>query len=102
MPSLGGLFLVPRRKTGVRHLPRVTARRHIPCLRSLSPAIALPVYPTDVTFPETLNIHVIYYCIVFIHFYSASHSMSLSEALPTIAIDTVSEFTRRNATGNCK
>jgi len=29
----------------------------------------------------------------FIHFYSASHSLSLSEALP--AIDTVSEFTRR-------
>ena len=34
------------------------------------------------------------YCIVFIHFYSASHSLSLSEALPTTAIDTVSEFTR--------
>jgi len=36
------------------------------------------------------------YCIVlfsvFIHFYSASHNMSLSEALPTTAIDTVSEF----------
>src|SRR6218665_1538325 len=40
--------------------------------------------------------------IVFIHFYSASPSMSLSEALPTTAIDTVSEFTRRNVTGNCK
>src|SRR6218665_133588 len=26
------------------------------------------------------------YCIVFIHFYSASHSLSLSEALPTTAI----------------
>ena len=36
------------------------------------------------------------YCIVFIHFYSASHSMSLSEALPTTAIDTVSEFTRQS------
>ena len=33
-----------------------------------------------------------YYCIVFIHFYSASHSMSLLEALPTTAIDTVSGF----------
>src|SRR6218665_528613 len=32
------------------------------------------------------------YCIVFIHFSSASHSMSLSEALPTTAIDTVSEY----------
>src|SRR6218665_274245 len=42
------------------------------------------------------------YCIVFIHFYSASHGMSLSEELPTTAIDTVSEFTRRSATGNCK
>src|SRR6218665_2693782 len=42
------------------------------------------------------------YCIVFIHFYSASHSLSLSEALPTTAIDTVSEFTRRSATGNCR
>src|SRR6218665_645267 len=41
------------------------------------------------------------YCIVFIHFYSASHSLSLSEALPTTAIATVSEFTRRSATGNC-
>ena len=39
------------------------------------------------------------YCIVFIHFYSASHSMSLSEAFPTTAIDTVSEFTRRSTTG---
>jgi len=28
--------------------------------------------------------------------------MSLSEALPITAIDTVLEFTRRNATGNCK
>jgi len=28
--------------------------------------------------------------------------MSLSEALSTTAIDTVSEFTRRSATGNCK
>src|SRR6218665_997079 len=36
------------------------------------------------------------YCIVFIHFYSASHSLSLSEVLPTTAIDTVSEFTRRS------
>ena len=38
------------------------------------------------------------YCIVFIHFYSASHSKSLSEALPT-AIDTLSEFTRWSANG---
>ena len=37
------------------------------------------------------------YCIVFIHFYSASRSLSLSEALPTTAIDTVAEFTRRSA-----
>ena len=42
------------------------------------------------------------YCIVFIHFYSSSHSLSFLEALPTTAIDTVSEFTRRSATGNCK
>ena len=42
------------------------------------------------------------YCIVFIHFYSTSGSLSLSEALPTTAIDTVSEFTRRSATGNCR
>jgi len=28
--------------------------------------------------------------------------MSYSQALPTTAIDTVSEFTRRSATGNCK
>jgi len=28
--------------------------------------------------------------------------MSLSEALPTTAVDTVSEFTHRSATGNCK
>jgi|SRR6218665_155699 len=34
------------------------------------------------------------YCVVFIHFYSASDSMSLSEALLTTAIDTVLEFTR--------
>jgi len=30
------------------------------------------------------------YCVVFIHFYSASYGMRLSEALSTIAIDTVS------------
>jgi len=34
-----------------------------------------------------------WYCIVFIHFYSAYHSMSFSEELPTTAIDTASEFT---------
>jgi len=28
--------------------------------------------------------------------------MSLSEARPTTAIDTVAQFTRRSATGNCK
>jgi len=39
------------------------------------------------------------YCI---YFYSDSQGMSLSEALPTTGIDTVSEFTRRSATGNCK
>ena len=32
------------------------------------------------------------YCIVFIHFYSTSHSMRLSEALPTTEIDTVRVF----------
>ena len=42
------------------------------------------------------------HCIVFINFYSASHSKSLSEALLTIAIDTVSEFTRQSAPDNCK
>jgi len=42
------------------------------------------------------------YYIAFIHFYSASHSMSLSEALLTTAIDTVSQFTRRSAIGNCE
>src|SRR6218665_3029736 len=41
---------------------------------------------------------IVLYCIVFIHLYSASHSLSLSEALSTTAIDTVSEFARRSAT----
>src|SRR6218665_1987493 len=41
----------------------------------------------------------ILYCIVSIHFYSTSHSMSFSEALPTTAIDTVSDFTCRKTTG---
>src|SRR6218665_3025380 len=41
------------------------------------------------------------YCIVFIHFYSASRSTCLSEALPITATDTVSEFTRRSVTFNC-
>src|SRR6218665_3036786 len=36
----------------------------------------------------------ILYCIVFIHFYSASHSITLSEELPITAIYTESEFTR--------
>src|SRR6218665_1967172 len=48
-----------------------------------------------------LSIVSVLFCIIFIHFYSASHSMSLSEALQTTAIDTVSEFTRQSATGNC-
>src|SRR6218665_3358982 len=43
---------------------------------------------------------IVLYCIVFIHFCSASHSTSLSESLPTTAIDTVSEFIRRSATYN--
>ena len=41
-------------------------------------------------------------CIIFIHFYSTSHNMSLLEALPTSEIDTLSEFTRQRAMGNCK
>jgi len=47
---------------------------------------------------EVWYLHCILYNVL--HFYSASYSMSLSEALPTTAIDTVSEFTRRSATGN--
>ena len=43
-----------------------------------------------------------YSVLYFIHFYSASHSTNLSEALPTTAIDTVSEFTWRSATCNCE
>ena len=35
----------------------------------------------------------ILYCIAFIHFYSASHNMSLSEALRTIAALTVAFYT---------
>jgi len=31
-----------------------------------------------------------------------SHGMSLSKALPIAATDSVSKFTRRSATGNCK
>src|SRR6218665_1175924 len=34
------------------------------------------------------------HCIVFIHFYSAFHNMSLSDALPTTAIDTVGVYTK--------
>src|SRR6218665_996871 len=44
----------------------------------------------------TMEVSVLY-CIVFIHFHSASQSMNLSEALLTTAIDTVLEFTRRCA-----
>src|SRR6218665_38116 len=40
--------------------------------------------------------YVVFVFFVFIPFYSASHSISFSEALPTTAIDTVSEFTRRS------
>ena len=46
----------------------------------------------------TMIVDSYHYCIVFIHFYSASHSTSLSEALPNTATDTVLEFTRRSAT----
>src|SRR6218665_1490469 len=52
--------------------------------------------------PPTVSIFIVLYCTVFIHFYNASHSMNHSEALPTTATNTVSEFTRRSATGNCK
>jgi len=41
-------------------------------------------------------------CILLFYFYSTYHSMSLSEALTTTAINTVSEFACRSATGNCK
>src|SRR6218665_4164165 len=34
----------------------------------------------------------LYNCIVVIHFYSVSHGLGLSEALPIAAIDTVAEF----------
>ena len=42
---------------------------------------------------------IVLYCIVLycIHFYSASHSKSLSEAFPIAAIDTDTEFARRSA-----
>ena len=51
---------------------------------------------------DRIWIHVVVF-FVFIHFYCASHRRRFSEALSTIhvAIDTVSEFTRRSATGNC-
>src|SRR6218665_1648664 len=43
-----------------------------------------------------LFVHLLYlYCFVFVHLYSASHSTSLSEALPTNSIDTVSDFNTR-------
>jgi len=45
---------------------------------------------------------IVLYCIVLVHFYSASYSLGLSEALPTTAIVIVSVFTRRSAIGNCK
>jgi len=38
------------------------------------------------------RLYSIVYCIVFIHFYSASRSMSLSEALPTTAVVGVYTF----------
>jgi len=60
--------------------------------------IATLVSDMKTTYSELLSIS----CIVFIHFYSAPHSMSLSAALPTTAIDTVSELTRQSATGNSK
>src|SRR6218665_3718449 len=41
-----------------------------------TPCIGVTCLPLVITL-------VVLYCIVFIHFYSASHSMSLSEALPT-------------------
>ena len=50
------------------------------------------------SFELRYEISIVLYCIVFIHLYSASHSLSLSEALSTTAIDTVSEFARRSAT----
>src|SRR6218665_3686121 len=51
--------------------------------------------------PSLCQLIIVLYCIVFIHFYSASHSLSFSEALPTTETDTVSEFTRRSATAAC-
>ena len=64
----------------------------------------------EYAFPWTITLHIrhkyrtqsVHDCIVFIHFYSTSQGTSLSEALPTTAIDTVFEFTHRSATGNCK
>src|SRR6218665_1430878 len=46
---------------------------------------------------------IVLYCIVLFHYYSVSHSTSLSEVLSTTATDNVSKFTLRSAgTGNCK
>jgi len=55
-----------------------------------------------ILFTITVNHNIVLYCIVLVHFYSASQCMSLSEVLPTTAIDTVSELTRQSATGSCK
>src|SRR6218665_3291819 len=74
--------------------------RDVQC-QSLSTLDIVTVHNQQVLLPRILYCRP--YCTVFIHFYSTSHSMSLSETLPTVhSIDTVSEFTRRRATGNCK
>jgi len=41
---------------------------------------------------------IVLYCIVFIHFYSASHGMSLSEALPTTALPNQKRITSNRYT----
>ena len=54
------------------------------------------------TCEELCKIKKIFYCIVFTHFYSASLSKSLSEALPTTASILCLELTHQSATGSCE
>src|SRR6218665_134040 len=91
----------------------ISTRKYIRAVSSsshgvrMAPLISCQTEPYNITIihrftTEGFYANIVLYCIVFIHFYSASNNLSLSEALPTTAIDTVSEFTRRSATGNCR
>ena len=75
---------------GLAHGPYVAARAGVEPTTLRTKGVDSTKAPPR---PTSTVKHLLAYCILFIHLYSTSHSMSLSEAFPTTAIDTVGVYT---------